>query len=199
MLYVSLSGTLLGDARERPQPSTIRQKLSSSSRTWIAWRLPRRSSTQWSGTFSRLWVRELHHCGLAASRSSGSSKLGSAQEVAVWAGISAIPARLRPRTIRSSACAGKPSSPSNGARLATIRRRIREAPRSCSGAADFGMKQGYLPADPRAERLRGLSVHERALDLDLTARTKPALHLMAMYAFERARAHPGSFCRAPIH
>jgi len=54
------------------------------------------------------------------------------------------------------------------------------------GAADFGMKQGYcLP-------IHGLNGFEACLSmsgpsLDLTAQTKPALHLMAMYAFERAR------------
>jgi LuxR family quorum sensing-dependent transcriptional regulator len=53
-------------------------------------------------------------------------------------------------------------------------------------AADFGMASGYcLP-------IHGLNGHEACLSmsgpqLDLTARTKPAVHLMAMYAFERTR------------
>ena len=54
------------------------------------------------------------------------------------------------------------------------------------GAADFGMRQGYcLP-------IHGLNGFEACLsmggaNLDLTPQTKPAIHLMAMYAFERAR------------
>jgi LuxR family transcriptional regulator, quorum-sensing system regulator BjaR1 len=54
------------------------------------------------------------------------------------------------------------------------------------GAAEFGMKQGYcLP-------IHGLNGFEACLSmsgpqLDLTPQTKPALHLMAIYAFERAR------------
>ena len=53
-------------------------------------------------------------------------------------------------------------------------------------AAEFGMKQGYcLP-------IHGLNGFEACLSmggssLDLTPQTKPALHLMAIYAFERAR------------
>ncbi|NBJ11809.1 autoinducer binding domain-containing protein [Microvirga arsenatis] len=53
-------------------------------------------------------------------------------------------------------------------------------------AAEFGMRQGYcLP-------VHGLNGFEACLSMggsspDLTPRTKPALHLMAMYAFERAR------------
>lgn len=55
------------------------------------------------------------------------------------------------------------------------------------GAADFGMQQGYcLP-------IHGLNGYEACLSmsgphLDLTPQTKPAIHLMAMYAFERTRA-----------
>lgn len=54
------------------------------------------------------------------------------------------------------------------------------------GAVEFGMKEGYcLP-------IHGLNGYEACLSmsgphLDLTSRTKPAIHLMAMYAFERAR------------
>ncbi len=54
------------------------------------------------------------------------------------------------------------------------------------GAAEFGMRQGYcLP-------IHGLNGYEACLSMsgthpDLTPRTKPAIHLMAMYAFERAR------------
>lgn len=53
-------------------------------------------------------------------------------------------------------------------------------------AAEFGMREGYcLP-------IHGLDGFEACLSmsgasLDLTPQTKPALHLMAMYAFERAR------------
>jgi LuxR family transcriptional regulator, quorum-sensing system regulator BjaR1 len=54
------------------------------------------------------------------------------------------------------------------------------------GASEFGMTQGYcLP-------VHGLNGYEACLSmggayLDLTPQTKPAIHLMAMYAFERAR------------
>lgn len=53
-------------------------------------------------------------------------------------------------------------------------------------ATDFRMKNGFcLP-------IHGINGYEACfsmsgIDLDLTPRTKPALHLMAMYAFERAR------------
>lgn len=53
-------------------------------------------------------------------------------------------------------------------------------------ATEFGMKEGYcLP-------IHGLNGYEACLSmsgahLDLTPQTKPAIHLMAMYAFERAR------------
>ncbi|MGO4707136.1 autoinducer binding domain-containing protein [Microvirga sp. 2MCAF38] len=53
-------------------------------------------------------------------------------------------------------------------------------------ATDFRMKNGFcLP-------IHGLKGYEACLsmsgiDLDLSSRTKPAIHLMAMYAFERAR------------
>lgn len=53
-------------------------------------------------------------------------------------------------------------------------------------ATDFRMRQGFcLP-------IHGLNGYEACfsmsgVDLDLSSRTKPALHLMAMYAFERAR------------
>ena len=55
-------------------------------------------------------------------------------------------------------------------------------------AADFGMRQGFcLP-------IHGIKGYEACIsmsgiDLDLSTRTKPALHLMSMYAFERIRAH----------
>jgi LuxR family transcriptional regulator, quorum-sensing system regulator BjaR1 len=53
-------------------------------------------------------------------------------------------------------------------------------------ATDFRMKEGFcLP-------IHGINGYEACfsmsgVDLDLSPRTKPALHLMAMYAFERAR------------
>lgn len=53
-------------------------------------------------------------------------------------------------------------------------------------ASDFRMKNGFcLP-------IHGVNGYEACFsmsgsDLDLSSRTKPALHLMAMYAFERAR------------
>jgi LuxR family quorum sensing-dependent transcriptional regulator len=53
-------------------------------------------------------------------------------------------------------------------------------------ASEFGMREGYcLP-------IHGLNGFEACLSmsgpcLDLTPHTKPAIHLMAMYAFERAR------------
>jgi LuxR family quorum sensing-dependent transcriptional regulator len=53
-------------------------------------------------------------------------------------------------------------------------------------ATDFRMKDGFcLP-------IHGINGYEACLsmsgvNLDLSSRTKPALHLMAMYAFERAR------------
>nr|WP_255726337.1 LuxR family transcriptional regulator [Microvirga sp. ACRRW] len=53
-------------------------------------------------------------------------------------------------------------------------------------ATDFRMKDGFcLP-------IHGINGYEACfsmsgVDLDLSSRTKPALHLMAMYAFERAR------------
>ncbi|HZH11274.1 MAG TPA: LuxR family transcriptional regulator [Microvirga sp.] len=53
-------------------------------------------------------------------------------------------------------------------------------------ATDFRMKNGFcLP-------IHGINGYEACfsmsgIDLDLSPRTKPALHLMAMYAFERAR------------
>jgi LuxR family quorum sensing-dependent transcriptional regulator len=53
-------------------------------------------------------------------------------------------------------------------------------------ATDFRMKEGFcLP-------IHGINGYEACLsmsgvNLDLSSRTKPALHLMAMYAFERAR------------
>ena len=53
-------------------------------------------------------------------------------------------------------------------------------------AVDFGMARGFcLP-------IHGIQGYEACLsmsgaDLDLSARTKPAIHLMAMYAFERTR------------
>jgi LuxR family quorum sensing-dependent transcriptional regulator len=55
-------------------------------------------------------------------------------------------------------------------------------------AVDFGMKQGFcLP-------IHGIKGYEACIsmsgpNLDLTTRTKPALHLMSMYAFERIRSH----------
>lgn len=55
-----------------------------------------------------------------------------------------------------------------------------------AGAREFGMKRGFcLP-------IHGLNGQEACLSmsglhLDLTPRTKPAIHLMAMYAFERTR------------
>jgi LuxR family quorum sensing-dependent transcriptional regulator len=54
-------------------------------------------------------------------------------------------------------------------------------------AVDFGMARGFcLP-------IHGIQGYEACLsmsgaDLDLSLRTKPAIHLMAMYAFERTRA-----------
>jgi LuxR family quorum sensing-dependent transcriptional regulator len=59
------------------------------------------------------------------------------------------------------------------------------------GAVEFGMRAGYcLP-------IHGLNGYEACLSmsgshLDLTPQTKPAIHLMAMYAFERVRTilHP---------
>jgi LuxR family quorum sensing-dependent transcriptional regulator len=54
-------------------------------------------------------------------------------------------------------------------------------------AVDYGMKQGFcLP-------VHGINGYEACLSmsgtsLDLSSRTKPALHLMSMYAFERIRA-----------
>jgi len=53
-------------------------------------------------------------------------------------------------------------------------------------ATDFRMRNGFcLP-------VHGINGYEACfsmsgVDLDLTSRTKPAIHLMAMYAFERAR------------
>jgi LuxR family transcriptional regulator, quorum-sensing system regulator BjaR1 len=61
-----------------------------------------------------------------------------------------------------------------------------EAAAVMQGATEFGMTQGYcLP-------IHGLNGYEACLsmsgpNLDLTPQTKPAIHLMAMYAFERAR------------
>jgi LuxR family transcriptional regulator, quorum-sensing system regulator BjaR1 len=61
-----------------------------------------------------------------------------------------------------------------------------KAAKVMQGARDFGMDRGFcLP-------VHGLHGHEALLSmsgpyLDLTRRTKPAIHLMAMYAFERAR------------
>jgi DNA-binding HTH domain-containing proteins len=55
-----------------------------------------------------------------------------------------------------------------------------------SGAGAFGMREGFcLP-------IHGLNGYEACLSmsgrqLDLTPQTKPAIHLMAMYAFERIR------------
>ncbi|WP_210485200.1 LuxR family transcriptional regulator [Microvirga antarctica] len=54
-------------------------------------------------------------------------------------------------------------------------------------ASDFGMTHGFcLP-------IHGINGYEACIsmsgtDLDLTAKTKPALHLMSVYAFERIRA-----------
>jgi LuxR family quorum sensing-dependent transcriptional regulator len=55
-------------------------------------------------------------------------------------------------------------------------------------AGDFGMTQGFcLP-------IHGIRGYEACIsmsgsNLDLSTRTKPALHLMSMYAFERIRSH----------
>ena len=55
-------------------------------------------------------------------------------------------------------------------------------------AVDYGMKRGFcLP-------IHGINGYEACLSmsgtaLDLSSRTKPALHLMSMYAFERIRSH----------
>jgi LuxR family quorum sensing-dependent transcriptional regulator len=77
-----------------------------------------------------------------------------------------------------------------------------EAAAVMQGATEFGMTQGYcLP-------IHGLNGYEACLsmsgvDLDLSSRTKPALHLMTMYAFERARqllspaAHRGADLLTP--
>ncbi|MCB8821668.1 helix-turn-helix transcriptional regulator [Microvirga rosea] len=65
----------------------------------------------------------------------------------------------------------------------------REEPRAAEvmiRAGEFGMREGYcLP-------IHGLNGYEACLSmsgraLDLSPQTKPAIHLMAMYAFERAR------------
>jgi LuxR family quorum sensing-dependent transcriptional regulator len=64
--------------------------------------------------------------------------------------------------------------------------RERQAAEVMRRAADFGMARGFcLP-------IHGVEGYEACLsmsgrDLDLTTRTRPAIHLMAMYAFERAR------------
>jgi LuxR family transcriptional regulator, quorum-sensing system regulator BjaR1 len=64
--------------------------------------------------------------------------------------------------------------------------RERRAAEIMRRAADFGMARGFcLP-------IHGVEGYEACLsmsgtDLDLSPRTKPAIHLMAMYAFERAR------------
>ena len=64
--------------------------------------------------------------------------------------------------------------------------RERKAAEIMRRATDFGMARGFcLP-------IHGIEGYEACLsmsgrELDLTARTKPAIHLMAMYAFERAR------------
>jgi LuxR family transcriptional regulator, quorum-sensing system regulator BjaR1 len=55
-------------------------------------------------------------------------------------------------------------------------------------AVDYGMKEGFcLP-------VHGINGYEACLSmsgkaLDISSRTKPALHLMSMYAFERIRTH----------
>jgi len=62
----------------------------------------------------------------------------------------------------------------------------RKAAEVMDRATDFRMREGFcLP-------IHGINGYEACfsmsgVDLDLSPRTKPALHLMAMYAFERAR------------
>jgi LuxR family quorum sensing-dependent transcriptional regulator len=64
--------------------------------------------------------------------------------------------------------------------------RERKAAEVMHRAADFGMARGFcLP-------IHGVEGYEACLsmsgtDLDLSTRSKPAIHLMAMYAFERVR------------
>jgi LuxR family quorum sensing-dependent transcriptional regulator len=62
-------------------------------------------------------------------------------------------------------------------------------------AVDYRMKHGFcLP-------VHGINGYEACLsmsgtNLDLSSRTKPALHLMSMYAFERIRSHVNPVCVA---
>lgn len=84
--------------------------------------------------------------------------------------------RLCRRTVQPFEWAEAPYDPNADPRAAEV----------MQGAQDFGMKQGYcLP-------IHGLNGYEACLSmggphLDLSAQTKPAIHLMAMYAFECAR------------
>lgn len=76
------------------------------------------------------------------------------------------------------------------------RKKERRAAEVMDRAIDFRMQKGFcLP-------VHGINGYEACLsmsgiDLDLSSRTKPAIHLMAMYAFERARQilRPQSFER----
>jgi LuxR family transcriptional regulator, quorum-sensing system regulator BjaR1 len=76
--------------------------------------------------------------------------------------------------------------PFEWAEVAYDRQADRKAAEIMHGASQFDMTQGYcLP-------IHGLNGYEACLSmsgrhLDLTPQTKPAIHLMAMYAFERAR------------
>ncbi len=95
--------------------------------------------------------------------------------------------RLCRNTVQPFEWTEAPYDPEREPRAAEVMRR----------AADFRMARGFcLP-------IHGLQGYEACLsmsgiDLDLTARTKPALHLMAMYAFERARQilQPGGLPRS---
>ncbi|MEE1611698.1 LuxR family transcriptional regulator [Microvirga sp. CF3016] len=84
--------------------------------------------------------------------------------------------RLCRQTVQPFEWAEAPCDPETNPKGAQIMR----------GAAEFGMRQGYcLP-------IHGLNGFEACLSmsgpqLDMTPQTKPALHLMAIYAFERAR------------
>jgi LuxR family quorum sensing-dependent transcriptional regulator len=84
--------------------------------------------------------------------------------------------RLCRNTVQPFEWTEAPYDPEREPRAAEVMRR----------ATDFRMARGFcLP-------IHGLRGYEACLsmsgvDLDLDARTKPALHLMAMYAFERAR------------
>jgi LuxR family quorum sensing-dependent transcriptional regulator len=91
--------------------------------------------------------------------------------------------RLCGRTVHPFEWAEAPYDPEREPRADEVMRR----------AADFRMARGFcLP-------IHGLNGYEACLsmsgvDLDLNCRTKPAIHLMALYAFERVRqlVHPES-------